>query len=141
MMKKNFKRNYTDLCKLKTFEERFEYLKLDGAVGESTFGVDRYLNQILYHSNEWKTTRDRIITRDLGCDLGVPMHEIFTSIYVHHMNAITIEDIENRNPEVFDEEFLICTRFSTHQAIHFGDENLLVKPLIERKPNDTAPWR
>ena len=90
MMKKNFKRNYTDLCKLKTFEERFEYLKLDGAVGESTFGVDRYLNQILYHSNEWKTTRDRIITRDLGCDLGVPMHEIFTSIYVHHMNAITI---------------------------------------------------
>lgn len=141
-MKTTMIKTYSELCRLKTFEERFQYLRLYGIVGEDTFGYQRYLNQLLYTSGQWRKTRDGIIIRDNGCDLGVKGHEIHGTIAVHHMNPITIEDIELERPEIFDPEFLICTSaLTTHKAIHYSDESLLPKPLIERRPNDTCPWR
>jgi hypothetical protein len=133
-------RNYTDLIKLKTFDERYRYLRLDGRVGETTFGFHRYLNQQLYRSQKWKSIRNKVIIRDGACDLAVPDHEIIGMVFVHHMIPITIEDIENNAPHVFDMEFLVCTSFNTHNAIHFGDEALLPKLPAERSPNDTCPW-
>ena len=121
--------------------ERYYYLKLHGKVGEETFGLDRYINQSLYKSHRWKNTRSQIIIRDNGCDLGVDGHEVDRYIVVHHMNPITLEDIEEERDVVFDPEYLICCSSRTHQAIHFGDEGLLSKDYVERKPNDTCLWR
>ncbi len=134
-------RTYRELRRLLSFEERFKYLILKGRVGESTFGFDRYLNQNLYRSREWKQVRYKVIERDQACDLGIVGYEIETQILIHHMNPINIEDIEAGNEDIFDPEFLICTTYNTHRAIHFGDESLLPKLPIVRRPNDTTLWR
>lgn len=135
-------RCYNELIKLKTFEERFEYLKLGGKVGDITFGYDRYLNQTLYRSNDWKKARRDVIIRDEGCDLGIEDRIITGRVMVHHMNPISIEDIENRNPEIFNPDYLITVSYETHNAIHYGDEKLLMNSVPnERKPNDTCPWK
>lgn len=134
-------RTYSELIKLPTFKERYEYLRLGGRVGEDTFGFDRYLNQAFYKSEEWKSIRDHVIIRDNGCDLGIEGHEIFGRILIHHMNPIRKEDIINRSDILLNPEYLICTIKNTHDAIHYGDENLLVIAPIERKKNDTCPWR
>ena len=134
-------RCYSELIALPTFKERFEYLKLSGKVGMDTFGHDRYLNQILYRSPEWKRFRNRIIIRDNGCDLGVEGRDIVGKIIIHHINPITVEDVLNRNPMIFDEENVISTQHITHNAIHYGDEDLLMKDPIERTANDTCPWK
>lgn len=133
-------RRYSELRQLATFKERFDYLKLSGVVGESTFGFDRYLNQYLYRSPEWKKVRNEVIVRDDGCDMGLEDYPA-NRIIVHHMNALSIEDVENRDKRIFDPEFLICVSLSTHNAIHFGDETLLPKLPVERKPGDMCPWR
>lgn len=134
-------RCYKDLSRLESFMERYQYLKIHGKVGEETFGLDRYINQSLYKSQRWKNIRSQVIIRDNGCDLGVDGHEIDRYIVVHHMNPITLEDIEEERDVVFDPEYLICCTSRTHQAIHFGDEGLLPKDYIERRPNDTCLWR
>lgn len=134
-------RTYSQLMKLKTFKERYEYLKLAGKVGESTFGYDRYLNQLLYNSPRWKAARRKAIIRDEGCDLGHPDYEIKDMIIVHHINPITIEDIENENEDIYNLENLICCTDRTHKAIHYGDERLLPQLPIERRPGDTCPWK
>ena len=134
-------KTYSELITITTFEERFEYLKLDGRVGAETFGFDRYLNQAFYKSDEWLSIRDYIITRDDGCDLGVPGYEIYGRILIHHMNPITKEDILQRSKFLIDPEYLITTIKRTHDAIHYSDSNLLVKAPIERSKNDTCPWR
>lgn len=133
-------RTYRQLNLLKTFEERYRYLRLSGNVGNETFGYDRYLNQMLYTSKKWLNVRDKVIIRDLGCDLGVEDYPIHGKIIIHHMNQITIEDIELYRDEIFDPEFLICTTHDTHNAIHFGNESLLPRLPIIRKRNDTSPW-
>ena len=135
-------RTYSELCQLQTFEERYEYLKLDGVVGEETFGFDRYLNQRFYQRDpEWKKSRDYVIMRDCGCDLGIEGREIYGRVIVHHMNPITEYDLINRTEFLLDPEYLICTLASTHNAIHYGDEQLLMKGPVERTTNDTCPWR
>lgn len=134
-------RTYSELIKLPTFEERFRYLSLEGVVGASTFGFDRYLNQVFYRSQRWKKIRDHVILRDNGCDLAMEGYEIHDRILVHHMNPITIEDIERESEYLIDPEFLISTVHNTHNAIHYGDENLLPILPIERRPNDTCPWK
>lgn len=139
-MMTNIKR-YSELSTIHTYEERFKYLQLKGAVGNDTFGYDRYLNQILYNSPEWKRLRNQIIIRDNGRDLGCEGYEIYGRILIHHMNPITVEDIVSRDPIVFDPENLICVSHNTHNAIHYGDENLLIMAPIERTKNDTCPWR
>lgn len=133
-------RTYTELIRLNTFEDRFNYLKLDGRVGDVTFGYDRILNQILYNSSRWRKLRDDIIIRDEACDLGVEGYDLYTRIIVHHMNPITIEDVEMERPEVYNPEFLICVSHNTHNAITYGNESLLPKMPIERSRNDTCPW-
>lgn len=136
------KRTYSDLSKLKSFEERFDYLKLDGSVGEETFGFDRYLNQALYSSKEWKHVKNQVIIRDEGCDLGISGNKINRKAIIHHMNPITREQIENRDPEIFNPEYLITVSHSTHNAIHYGDKDLLARQApVERKQGDTVPWR
>ena len=140
-MMKNI-RTYSELSKLKTFRERYEYLKLDGTVGEETFGFDRYINQMFYKSEEWKRIRNYVITRDNGCDLGIQDRKIVDSvILVHHMNPITKEDIINKNEILLDPEYLITTIKPTHDAIHYGDESLLAEDLVIRSKNDTCPWK
>ena len=134
-------RTYSELITLPTFKERYEYLKLNGRVGEETFGFDRYLNQAFYKSEEWRAVRDYIIVRDNGCDLGMEGHEIFGKILIHHMNPISKRDILDRSDLLFNPEYLICTIKNTHDAIHFGDENLLIVAPIERRKNDTCPWK
>ena len=134
-------RTYSELIKLPTFEERFRYLSLEGIVGESTFGFDRYLNQVFYRSQRWKKIRDYVILRDNGCDLAMEGYEIYDKILVHHMNPITIQDIERESEYLIDPEFLICTVHNTHNAIHYGDESLLPILPVERRPNDTCPWK
>ena len=134
-------RRYSQIKKIKTFLERYRYLRLIGRVGQDVFGFDRYLNQMLYTSKRWLRVRDEIIVRDDGCDLGIDGYEISGKIIVHHMNPITIEDIECGRDEVFDPEFLICTTHATHNAIHYGDESLLPQLPIIRRKNDTCPWR
>ena len=134
-------RTYSELITLPTFKERYEYLKLNGRVGEETFGFDRYLNQAFYKSEEWRSIRDHVITRDNGCDLGMEGHEIFGRILIHHMNPIRKEDIINRSDILLNPEYLICTIKNTHDAIHYGDESLLVIAPVERRKNDTCPWR
>lgn len=140
-MKKTSIRRYSELIMLPTFEERFEYLKLNGSVGLETFGFDRYLNQKFYHSQEWRSARDYVIARDLGCDLAMEGHEIFGRIYIHHMNPLTIVDIVHSNREMFSPEYLICTTHDTHNAIHYADASLLKTDPVIRKPNDTCPWK
>lgn len=134
-------RTYSQLIKFKTFEERFQYLKLDGAVGQATFGFDRYLNQQLYRSYEWKKVRDEVIVRDNGCDLAMEGFDIYGRVYVHHMNPILINDIRERSEFLLNPEYLICVSFDTHNAIHYGDESLLPREPVERTPNDTTPWK
>ena len=134
-------RCYSELIELPTFEDRYFYLKLDGRVGEETFGFDRYLNQIFYKSDEWLSVRDRVIVRDLGCDLGIKDREIHGRIMVHHMNPITKEDILSKSKYLLDPEYLICTTKNTHDAIHYSDDSILIKELINRTKNDTCPWR
>ena len=134
-------RTYSELITFQTFKERYKYLRLRGFVGEETFGYDRYLNQVFYKSKEWADIRNYVIIRDNGCDLGIPGHEIHGRILIHHMNPITKEDILNRSEFLLDPEYLISTIKVTHDAIHYGDENLLMKGPVERKANDTCPWR
>lgn len=135
------KRSYRELLQFQSFEERFNYLKLVGEVGNPTFGYDRYFNQQFYHSSEWRRARNRIILRDNGCDLGMPDYEIHGRIYIHHINPITKQDVEDFSDNLFDPDNLICVTFDTHNAIHFGDERTLPKTPIERSPGDTCPWR
>lgn len=134
-------RTYSELIMLPTFLDRFRYLQLGGRVGAETFGYDRYLNQILYRTAEWKRFRNEIIVRDNGCDLACDGYDIVGKVLVHHINPITVEDVLNRTAKVFDPENVISTTLNTHNAIHYGDESLLVTEPIERKPNDTCPWR
>lgn len=134
-------RTYSELITLPTFEERFRYLQLGGKVGEDTFGHDRYLNQMFYTSDEWRRIRRDVIVRDNGCDLGIQDREIHGSIIIHHMNPITIEDIINRSEFLLNPEYLISTVKNTHDAIHFSDERILITDPIERRPNDTCPWK
>lgn len=134
-------RTYSELKKLKTFKERFDYLKLDGKVGKDTFGHDRYLNQILYKLPEWKDVRDKVIIRDNGCDLGLAGYDIYGRVIVHHMNPITIDDILNKNPEAFNPDYLITTSHDTHNAIHYCEECRSAKDPVVRTRNDTCPWK
>lgn len=134
-------RTYSELKRIESFVDRFNYLKLGGTVGIDTFGFDRYLNQVFYNCLEWKQIRDFVILRDNGCDLGVAGHEIPKFIIIHHMNPISIEDVKNRNPIIFDPEFLITTVLRTHNAIHYGTDDSIFKVPLDRKSNDTIPWR
>lgn len=134
-------RTYSELITFPTFEERYEYLRLKGRVGEETFGFDRYLNQVFYKSKEWRSVRDYVIARDNGCDLGIEGYEIFGQILIHHMNPITKDDILHRKDFILNPEYLITTVKKTHDAIHYGDESLLITAPIERRKNDTCPWR
>jgi hypothetical protein len=123
-----------------TFKDRYNYLQLRASVGESTFGFDRWLNQAFYRSVEWKRARDIVITRDLGMDLAVEGYEIYDRIIIHHMNPIRLEDLDENDPDILDPEYLITTTHDTHNAIHYGDESLLPKPFVERRPGDTLLW-
>lgn len=134
-------RTYSELSKIKTFRERYEYLRLNGMVGQETFGYDRIFNQMFYRSAEWKNVRRYVITRDNGCDLGLDGYEIHGSILIHHMNPIDISDIQNQTEILLDPEYLISTVLLTHNAIHYGDETLLFSDPIMRTANDTCPWR
>lgn len=134
-------RTYSELITIPTFEERYKYLKIGGKVGEETFGFERYLNQEFYKSHEWQSIRRQVIVRDLGCDLGIEGREIHGKIIVHHMNPITIDDIVSASDFLLNPEYLICTLKSTHDAIHYGDESLLIKAPVERTKNDTCPWK
>lgn len=134
-------KRYSELAKLQTFEERFKYLKLAGSVGIATFGFDRYLNQALYHSQDWKSVRNKIILRDQGCDLGIPGREIYGRAIIHHLNPLTEEDILERNPDIFNPEYLITVSIDTHNAIHYSDESILQLAPVERTYYDTCPWR
>ena len=134
-------KTYSELITFPTFEERYRYLRLGGRVGEETFGFDRYLNQAFYKSDEWLSIRDYVIVRDNGCDLGVEGREIHGRILIHHMNPITIDDIVRRSRYLLDPEYLISTVKNTHDAIHYGDEGLLITVPRERTRNDTCPWR
>ena len=134
-------RSYSELRQLSTFKERYDYLKLNGRVGAETFGYNRYINQRFYRSTEWKHIRDQIIIRDNGCDLGVEGYDLHSRIYIHHLNPMTVDDIDQGRQMILDPDNLICVSFDTHQAIHFGDESLLPQLPIERIPGDTFPWR
>lgn len=134
-------RTYSDLIRLDTFEDRFRYLSLKGTVGNATFGFDRWLNQQFYTSREWKRARRDAIARDLGCDLAMPDYEIHSKLVVHHMNPLVVDDLVHGDAAALDLEFLITTTHQTHNAIHYGDESLLVQPVVERRPGDTTPWR
>ena len=134
-------KTYSELITLPTFLERYRYLRIGGKVGKKTFGFDRYLNQLFYKDPEWLAARDLAIIRDDGCDLAMSDRRIRSRILVHHINPITIDDILARDPKLFDLENLICTIKNTHDAIHYGDESLLLEDPIERTMNDTCPWR
>ena len=134
-------RTYSELITIPTFEERFEYLQLKGSVGKDTFGYDRYLNQVLYRSPEWKRLRNQIIIRDGGCDLACDGYDVYGKVLIHHLNPITVEDVLSRSRKVFDPDNLVCVSHNTHNAIHYGDMDLLVTGPIIRTKNDTCPWR
>ena len=138
---RTFIRSYDELIQIPTFEERYEYLKLNGRIGEETFGFDRWLNQKFYQSDEWKRIRRDVILRDAGCDLGIKDREIIGRIYIHHMNPITVDDIILHSDYLLNPMYLVCTSKLTHDAIHYGDESLLQEDFKERKPYDTCPWR
>lgn len=139
-MRMNIK-TYSELIAISSFEERFGYLRLKGSVGKDTFGYDRYLNQILYNSPEWKKLRNQIIIRDNGCDLACEGYEIYGRILIHHLNPITVDDVLDRNRKVFDPNNLVCVTHNTHNAIHYGDASMLLTGPIVRTKNDTCPWR
>lgn len=134
-------RTYSELSRLQTFDERFDYLQLNGVVGKDTFGFDRYFNQLFYRSKEWKHIRNIVIIRDNGCDLGCEGRDIYDKILIHHMNPISIEDINESSDILLNPEFLICTSQLTHNAIHYGDKSQLIKEPLIRKPGDTCPWK
>lgn len=134
-------RTYSELILLPTFEERFKYLQLNGRVGDDTFGFDRYINQNFYKSADWKRIRDQIIIRDNGCDLGLEGYEIYGRILIHHMNPITVKDVELSTEYLMNPEYLICVTHNTHNAIHYGDEKLLMNGPVVRTKNDTCPWK
>lgn len=134
-------KTYSELIKLPTFIERFNYLKIGGQVGEQTFGYDRYLNQILYRTPEWKRFRRDIIVRDMGCDLACDDREIVGKVIVHHLNPLLIDDVVNLSPKIFDPENVVCCSLDTHNAIHYGDTSLLMKEPVVRTKNDTCPWK
>lgn len=134
-------RTYSELSTITRFKDRFRYLKLDGAVGEATFGFDRYLNQLFYRSQRWRKIRDEVIVRDCGCDLGIEGYEIYKYAMIHHMNPITAKDIQDESEYLLNPEYLITTTQRTHNAIHYGDEDLLFTMPVERTQNDTCPWR
>lgn len=136
----NYLRCYRELRRLGTFEDRFEYLKLGGSVGHSTFGFDRHVNQSFYHSAEWRNIRREVILRDNGCDLGIPGYEINGALLIHHMNPIDQEDLYQHEMDVLNPEYLITTTQNTHNAIHYGDVSLLPTPFVERAPGDTRLW-
>jgi hypothetical protein len=136
----NLFRKYSELRRLFTFEERFEYLRLGGVVGASTFGFDRYINQDFYRSREWRSVRDQVIVRDDGCDLGVEGYEIHGNLLVHHMNPMTADDVVHGEEWILNPDFLITTTQDTHNAIHYGDKSLLKTPYVPRQPNDTKLW-
>lgn len=133
-------RSFTELRRLETFEDRFLYLSLNGVVGNPTFGYDRYLNQRFYKSREWSDIRHEVIVRDNGCDLAMDGYEIHSRIYIHHMNPMQVDDLVRQNDDVLNPEYLISTTHRTHNAIHYGDANLLAKTYTERRPGDTALW-
>lgn len=134
-------RTYSELISLPTFEERYAYLKLDGIVGQETFGFDRWINQIFYKSEEWKKIKRFVVIRDEGCDLAVEGYEIHGSIYVHHMNPVDLKDIVDRTEYLLNPEYLICTSFLTHNGIHYGDKDYIPYQVAHREPNDTCPWK
>lgn len=134
-------KRYSELKRLPTFKERFDYLRLNGVVGQDTFGFDRIFNQMFYRSKEWKRLRDYVIARDNGCDLGIEGYEIYTRPIIHHMNPITLDDIRENTEFLMNPEYLITTIHSTHNAIHYGNEDLLPKDPIVRTRNDTCPWK
>ena len=134
-------RTYRECIQLPTFQERYRYLQIGGQVGKETYGFDRYLNQMLYRTPEWKRFRRDMIVRDNGCDLGCEGYEIYGNILVHHINPITVDDVVNRASCIFDPNNAICTSLNTHNAIHYGDETLLITEPVVRKPNDTCPWK
>lgn len=134
-------KSYNEMIKLETFEERFNYLKLDGRVGKITYGADRIFNQSFYHSKEWKDFRAKVIARDNGCDLGCEDREIFDKVIVHHINPMTMEQLEEGGDDLFDLDNFVCCSHKTHEAIHYGDESLLSRTnFVERKPGDTKLW-
>ena len=134
-------RRYSEIRQLTNLKDRFEYLRIGGIVGDSTFGFNRYLNQTLYTTKRWRSVRDSVIIRDNGCDMGLEDYPIFGPVVIHHMNPMTIDDIVEGREWVFDPEYLICVSDRTHRAIHYGDENLLPKGLVQRSPDDTCPWK
>ena len=134
-------RTYSELILLPTFEERFKYLQLNGRVGDDTFGFDRYINQNFYRSTEWKRIRDLIIMRDNGCDLALEGYEIYGRILIHHMNPITVKDVELSTEYLMNPEYLICVTHNTHNAIHYGDDKLINNGPVVRTKNDTCPWK
>lgn len=134
-------RTYSELIRLSTFEERYRYLRLSGLVGAETFGFDRFINQDFYRSREWKAVRDFVIVRDNGCDLAMKGYDIHGKILIHHMNPVTIKDIQENSAFLMEPEYLISTTLSTHNAIHYGDESLLIQEPIKRSKNDTCPWK
>lgn len=134
-------RTYSEMIALPTFEERYEYLRLGGRVGEDTFGFDRYLNQVFYRSQRWRSIRDKIIIRDCGRDLAMEGYEIHGKIIIHHMNPLMVRDIVNETEFLLNPEYLVCVTHNTHNAIHYGDHSLLITAPPERRPNDTCPWR
>lgn len=134
-------RTYSELSKINSYEERFEYLKLNGFVGVETFGFDRYINQRFYKSLEWKRIRDKVIIRDNGCDLGVEGYEIHGRILIHHMNPVTPDELRSNLDLLLNPEYLICVAHNTHNAIHYGDSDLLITAPVERTAFDTCPWR
>lgn len=134
-------KRYMELKRLVSFEDRFDYLRLQGHIGEQTFGFERYLNQMLYRSKRWRQVRDIVIIRDDGCDLGCLDYPINGIVVVHHLNPISVDDIEEDDPDIFNPDFLITTSITTHRAIHYSDESLLPKPLVLRYSGDTIPWR
>lgn len=134
------RRSYSELRTIDNFEDRFRYLALKGTVGEATFGFNRWVNQDFYTSREWRQARDHIIVRDNGCDMGIDGYEIHSGLYIHHLNPITLQQIENGDPCLFDPDNLITVTHRTHNAIHYGDERLLPRPLVERRPGDTKLW-
>ena len=134
-------KTYSEVIQLPTFLDRYRYLRIGGRVGVETFGYDRYLNQTLYRTPEWKRFRREIILRDNGCDLGCEGYEIVGNILVHHIEPITVEDVLKRDPKIFDPDNAISTSLNTHNAIHYGDESLLITEPLERTKNDTCPWK
>jgi hypothetical protein len=133
-------KTFTEMNRFNTFEERFEYLRLRGAVGRSTFGFDRYINQQFYRSREWKQARDFVIVRDNGCDLGFPGYEIGGALLIHHINPMTVDDVVHAEDWIFNPEYLITTTHNTHNAIHYSDASLLPKVVIARQSGDTKLW-